>query len=74
MTVDSNIDADGAREVAAKLAELCAWVPRVTVRDVPEPIMRRAATVMCDDIAARIALCSRNAAFARPTVSLDLKR
>ena len=55
MTVDSNIDADGAREVAAKLAELCAWVPRVTVRDVPEPIMRRAATVMCDDIAAIVA-------------------
>lgn len=55
MQIDRNIDATKAREVAERLAELCAWVPRVTVRDIPEPIMRRAATVLCDDIAAIVA-------------------
>ena len=54
MSIDGTAES-GAREVAEQLTKLCAWVPSVTARDIPEPIMRRAATVLCDDIAAIVA-------------------
>jgi 2-methylcitrate dehydratase PrpD len=55
VNIDKDIAAAGAREVATKLAQLCAWVSRVSLRDIPETILRRAATVLCDDIAAIVA-------------------
>lgn len=55
MSLDRTFDATKAQETAAQLARLCAWIPTVTVRDIPEQIMRRAATVLCDDIAAIVA-------------------
>ena len=54
MSLDGSADS-GAREVARQLSKLCEWVPTVTAGDIPEPIMRRAATVLCDDIAAIVA-------------------
>ena len=54
MSIDGSADS-GARDVAEQLSKFCEWVPTVTARDIPEPIMRRAATVLCDDIAAIVA-------------------
>jgi 2-methylcitrate dehydratase PrpD len=55
MSIDRTHDTAKADEVAEQLAKLCAWVPTVSARDIPEQIMRRAATVLCDDIAAIVA-------------------
>ena len=54
MSVDGTANSD-ARDVAEQLTRLCEWLPTVKVSDIPEPILRRAATVLCDDIAAIVA-------------------
>jgi 2-methylcitrate dehydratase PrpD len=54
MSLDGTTGGD-ARDVAEQLAKLCNWVPTVAARDIPEAIMRRAATVLSDDIAAIVA-------------------
>ena len=54
MSIDGTIGSE-ARDVAERLTALCEWVPTVASRDIPEQIMRRAATVLCDDIAAIVA-------------------
>ncbi len=55
MKTDRVRDAAQAQEVATRLGRLCEWASRVSVADIPEQIMRRAATVLCDDIAAIVA-------------------
>jgi 2-methylcitrate dehydratase PrpD len=54
MSTDGTISAE-ARDVAEQLKTLCDWMPTVAARDIPEAIMRRAATVLSDDIAAIVA-------------------
>ena len=54
MSIDGTTGSE-ARDVAERLTALCEWVPTVASRDIPEPIVRRAATVLCDDIAAIVA-------------------
>jgi 2-methylcitrate dehydratase PrpD len=55
MSIERTADPAKAREVAVQLAKLCEWATTVEVRDIPSPIMRRAATILCDDIAAIVA-------------------
>jgi 2-methylcitrate dehydratase PrpD len=40
---------------AAGIEQLCAWAVSVQLADIPQPIMRRALIVLCDDIAAIVA-------------------
>jgi 2-methylcitrate dehydratase PrpD len=51
----SAADADAARRVAEGLSQLTAWSADLAWAQVPEPIRRRAALVLADDLAAIVA-------------------
>ena len=46
---------DGERSVAQAIEELMAWAAGLTLDDIPEAVRRRAALVLCDDLAAMVA-------------------
>ena len=53
---DRSAGAEGA--VAQAIEELMSWAAGLTLDDIPEPVRRRAALVLCDDLAAMVAACA----------------
>lgn len=57
MNVAADITSPAASpdEFAAAMRRLCAWAAGLSAQAIPEPILRRAMLVLCDDIAAIVA-------------------